>query len=659
MLLIASNAFAQKSPIKIGDADEKDVKATTNVTFPNVEAIVLCHYGNVTYDLNGTDIKLVFEVAKRIKIFKKSAYSYANISIPFWANGSSKQRIGSIKAYTYNYENGVVVKTKLENSAITEKMIGKNRGEVKFSMPNIKEGSVIEYTYEMRSDYWNHVPEWYFQNTVPTLWSEYRAAIPEYFEFVKLSQGFTEFTIDEINNKPKNVVQQINMECETYPNRWIIRNTPPFKDEKFIASVQDNIIKMEFQLSAINNRVTGRKSILETWEKAIKDLMLHDDYGAYLDKKFPDKEIILALIKDKNTPKEKVEAIYNYVKNTFKYNKKNAIYTTKSMKQVFESKTGSSAEINLMLVNMLCEAKLDAYPVLLSTRSHGKVYRQFPIMDKFNYNIVYVRISPEEEILLDATEPMLPMGMLSYQALNGFGLVVKPNTPDKKLFWANLQNSKYAKTSFTALANLKIDENGLVKGEVIERFGGYSAISKRQYVSSKNTTPTTEDEQDDEILIDSVQNKEINKLFFKNLTEIDKPLDGIMEISLSEYTQINDNFIYLTPLLQYTMKENPMKAEARNFPVDYACATEYAYYMNFIIPDGYKVEELPKSLKTKWKDESLKYEYLVSNADNKIQLVSKFTLNRPIFAPQEYKELRSFYAQIISKQEEQIVLKKK
>lgn len=132
-----------------------------------------------------------------------------------------------------------------------------------------------------------------------------------------------------------------------------------------------------------------------------------------------------------------------------------------------------------------------------------------------------------------------------------------------------------------------------------------------------------------------------------------------MPIETSEHSQVNDDFIYFTPLLDYRMKENPLKSESRSFPIDYACATEQSFYMNFTIPEGYKVEELPKPLRIKWTDESIKFEYNINATGNKIQLVSKFILTRPVFEAKEYKELRDMYAQIVAKQEEQIVLKKK
>jgi hypothetical protein len=285
-----------------------------------------------------------------------------------------------------------------------------------------------------------------------------------------------------------------------------------------------------------------------------------------------------------------------------------------------------------------------------------------PNDDKLNYVTVYAKISDTEEVLLDATEPMLGFGMLSYQALNGSGLLMFPNG---KASWIDLQSTAPKMSNITS-ANLNIAPDGLIKGEVADRFGGYEAIRMRrkamreQYAQDEDAEAEPEDEEDkagkekEEEL-----EKKVNQYTFKNLKDLEKPLDGIKTISTNEFSQLNDDFIYVTPLLDYRMKENPLKSETRNFPIDYACPIEQVFYMTYQVPEGYKVEELPKPLRIMWRDGSVKFDYLIANSEDKIQISSKFVLTRAIFKPEEYKMLRDLYAQIVTKQEEQIVLKKK
>lgn len=664
LLVIISQAFAQKDPIKFGEVDEADVKATKYDKFPDAEAIVLCDYGTVSYDVTNTSDKLVAKRVTRIKILKKAAYEQANHTIYYSVNGSNRERYMSIKGYTYNIEDGKVVKTKLEKSAITEKMINKNVGEIKFTMPNVKEGSVIEYTYELNSDFYWHIPVWYFQQEIPVLWSEYRVSIPQYYEFIQLAQIYKDFETKE-NRSTSAVLTGSNTTYKIEIYRWVLKDVSPFKDEPFIASVNDHIMKMEFQLSAINYPSQGYKPFMETWTKMVESLQKSDEHGRYLNKSLPDKTIVATLTANKTTTKDKLVAIYDYVKNNIKYNGRNSLYTKKSIKEVWEKKVGNVAEINLLLVNMLREAGIESHPVLSSTRPHGKIFQQYPIRDKFNYVLAYANIDGKEDILLDATDNMLTAGMLSYQALNGLGLLTQG---DSKYDWVNLQASKSAKITNIVTATLNMDKTGLVEGEITERFGGYEAIRMRRKLS-KDAKVTEEGEEGEvevptELSEEDKQKEEaekakINKFTWKNLEELGKPLDGTKKVEISEFSQVNDDFIYFTPLLDYRMKENPFKNAERNFDIDYACPVEKSFYMNFVIPEGYKVEELPKPVRLKWQDESIKFDYAVTATGDKVQLISKFVLSRPIFKAEEYKALRDLYAQIVAKQEEQIVLKKK
>ena len=58
-------------------------------------------------------------------------------------------------------------------------------------------------------------------------------------------------------------------------------------------------------------------------------------------------------------------------------------FTNKSVKDLLSSKTGNSAEINLFLAGMLNAAGIEAYPVITSTRSNGKIQSDYPFLQPF------------------------------------------------------------------------------------------------------------------------------------------------------------------------------------------------------------------------------------------------------------------------------------
>ena len=84
-----------------------------------------------------------------------------------------------LRAVTYNLENGKVVETKLDvKSNVFKDKIDKNRVVKKFTFPNVKEGSIIEFEYTLVSDFLNNLQPWEFQGAYHRLWSEYNLSLP-------------------------------------------------------------------------------------------------------------------------------------------------------------------------------------------------------------------------------------------------------------------------------------------------------------------------------------------------------------------------------------------------------------------------------------------------------------------------------------------------
>jgi hypothetical protein len=114
----------------------------------------------------------------------------------------------------------------------------------------------------------------------------------------------------------------------------------------------------------------------------------------------------------------------------------------------------------------------------------------------------------------------------------------------------------------------------------------------------------------------------------------------------------------MNPHFTEIIKENPFKAAERFYPVEMPYAKNETYLFNMEIPAGYKVEEIPKSTRVKFNEDEGMFEYIISSADNRIQLRSRIIMNKATFYPEDYQSLRDFYAYIVKKESEQIVLKK-
>ncbi len=105
-----------------------------------------------------------------------------------------------------------------------------------------------------------------------------------------------------------------------------------------------------------------------------------------------------------STPQEKIAAIHQYVCQNVTLGPKRACkYINSSLKKVLDDKKGNSAEINLLMASMLDKAGIEAHPVLISTRDHGFIRQNMPVVSQFNYVLCLAKVG-DKNILLDATD---------------------------------------------------------------------------------------------------------------------------------------------------------------------------------------------------------------------------------------------------------------
>jgi Domain of Unknown Function with PDB structure (DUF3857) len=191
---------AQDAPIKYGKIDMEDLQMKAYSKDTSAEAVVLCDYAESYHHYNNSaGLQMVYERHRRIKILKKSGYDWAThaIVISNSKSSSAKEYVGEIKGATYNLVDGKIVIDKLTKESIFEEKVSENRIQKKISLPNVKEGSIIEYSYSITSDFDHEIRAWEFQKSIPTMWSEYRVMIPDFYKFQIIGQGYEPFAVTE------------------------------------------------------------------------------------------------------------------------------------------------------------------------------------------------------------------------------------------------------------------------------------------------------------------------------------------------------------------------------------------------------------------------------------------------------------------------------
>jgi len=171
----------EKSSVKFGKIAPADF-TITQAYDTGANAVIMADIGASVFEGNIKGwFSLVYKRFRRVKILNKNGFDAARIEIPLYTDGTAEEKLQDLKAVTYNLENGKVVETKLDGASVFKDQLSKKHGLRKFTFPAEKEGSVIEYSYTIHSDFLFNLQPWFFQDEYPCLWSEYQVDIPEFF----------------------------------------------------------------------------------------------------------------------------------------------------------------------------------------------------------------------------------------------------------------------------------------------------------------------------------------------------------------------------------------------------------------------------------------------------------------------------------------------
>ncbi len=640
VLFATSNLEAQRAPMKWEKVDDAYLGAMSFPSDSNAAAIILCDYGVVKFNRNGY---LTFKRHTRIKILNESGYNQGTVSLAYYT-GRNGEDISGVQGRTYNLSpSGKVEKHKMKKDAIFKEKVRDGVERIRFTLPALQPGSVIEYKYEVHSESPFNMPDWTFQHSEPTLWSEFRVDIPQFYEYGMVAQGITFFEVKEDSrfNTP-------SFDGRTF--RWAMKDIPALREEPFMTTREDHVAKMRLQLSAYRQRGV-RDDILGTWPTLATKLMDHPDVGRQIKTHKPIRKQVEAILDTLRVASEtkKMIALYDYIRNTIKWDGIGGVFPNEKPTNVFKARTGDAPSIALTLMSMLKSAGLTTHPVLISTRSHGHVIDMYPLLSQFNYMLTYVE-ADGKSYLLDATDPYRPYTMLPVRALNGRGWLVDQSNNR----WINIaSNTPYHHTlSF----NGTLAADGTLSGTLSSSDGGYSGLLKRHELIDNDSDVETFIKDD---MLGSVgEMVQLENPMVEFQQEAEKPLVSQAHLTLPNAGMAAGDFIYLDHMLFDREDENPLKLEERTFPVDFAYPLAHIYVLNLTIPDGFAVQESPKSMQFSLPRQEGKFKRLVKVEGNQIQARIELRFKKAVFTPREYHALRTFYDRVVAAEAEQIVLKR-
>lgn len=661
LILMANQLFAQD--YKYGKVSKEELEEKYCPLDSSANAAVLYKKRKTFFDYKqDVGFEVVTEIHERIKIYNKEGFDWATKKIDYYNSTQAREKIIGLKATTYNLENSKIIETDLNKKEVFDQESNKYWSEQKFTMPNIKEGCVLEWTYKIISPF-KRIGDLQFQYEIPVKKIEAQIEIPEYFIYNKRYKGYYPIKAKEENkntvinlinksrvgdgySSPSSMptVTQTRIDLITKIESYEVTNIPAIIEEAYVNNLDNYKTGIQYEYAELHWPHEPIKYYATSWENVVKTIYDDYDFSSEIYKSdhfMDDLNLVLAA---SSTDSQKITGILELAKSKIKWNHYNGLSKFNGTKKAYKEGVGNVADINLNLVSMLNKAGFKASPVILSTKSNG--IPLFPTINGFNYVVAAVEID-NNLILLDATEEYSIPNVLPSRVLNWQGRILRENGSSESVV---LTPSKSSETS--SKMSISINDQGAIEGLKRTQFSELYALNYRnKYAKIK---------EDDVILKVEAENGaiEISDFRIANKNEIYKPITEMYKFSSEDLSEKIGDKIYFRPLFFDAMTENPFKLEKRDYPIDYDTPFLVDNKVSIQIPEGYEVESVPENIAIGLRENYGTYRFNIKIEKNVINIYAVLQISTAIFPSTNYEEIKEFYKIIVNKNLEQIVLKK-
>ncbi|MBX2898336.1 MAG: hypothetical protein KF775_01730 [Cyclobacteriaceae bacterium] len=646
-VLILNTAYSQfYHGFEFGKITYDELTMRTYALDTAAEAVVLDEFGEAYFDNDGEN-NLLLEYHVKIKILKTGGLQRANFRVLLRKNGTSKEFLRNVSGITFNFQNGTIKEAALSPRDIRTTALNQARDETNFALPEVRVGSVIEVRYTLESPFIFNFYPWKFQSDIPKVRSEFWARIPANYNYNISLRGFLQLSKNETTLVKDCFTPGANRaDCSL--SKYVINNIPALVDEDFMLARSNFLAGIDYELSEIKRFTGVTTKFTKTWKDVVRELNTDEEFGAQIRKarnlwqKQVEKEVL-----GKSTPREKAQAIYELIKGWYLWNEYYGIVSREGVKKAYDERKGSIASINLSLVAALQQAGLQAEPVILATREAGLPNQLYPIISDFDYVVASV-VLDDEYYLLDASDPLLPFGLLPRKCLNGTGRLIPRKDEDSK--WIDLKPREKDKTQISL--NLKLNGKEFTGEMVITAFG-YDALDKRREIAKAGS-----EEKYREALQKKSSEFEILEFTLENPADLSKPVLEKYKVKLS-LDEPHAGTLYINPFLVERWTVNPFKSNERNYPVDFGAPLESTFMFSLEFPANYVVDEIPASTALALPQNGGRFLCNATHAAGKITVTSIINLTRSVYSSTEYHTLKELFSRIVSMHQSHIVLKHK
>lgn len=647
--------------LKYGKPSKEELSLTSYAPDTTATAIYLFHQGQSDFVYHD-GFQLTTEHWVRIKILKPQGVSYADVSVPYYSptdRDEGQERASDIEGCSYNMENGKCIKTSMKRESISFERINNLYKMLKFSLPAVKEGTVIEYHYKLYSDYFSHIDNWMMQEELPMLYNQYKITIPHVFiynielrgkDYIQVKQRDSSIHATEREGGSVGGVSK-DFTVSAQETTFTSRNLPAIRqDEPYCWCPEDYKVQVSFDLQGTQFTPNEYKPYSQKWEDVDNQLLKPENtqFGKYLSFTNPFRPETKQAYNSEMSFEEKIICAFQILKKKMAWNGRYQLYS-KELEKVIPKGNGSNADLNFILISILKDFGLEAYPVVLSRRSSGMLPYNFPSLQKLNTFIVAIYdINKQKYVFLDGSMDVPALNILPLELSVNKARILSPKVKEEKK-WVNVMALADNKSFMKIEARM---EGNQVKGHRSTILYGQEAVEYQANEKHK---------QDSIVSAPESNASQKNKLTVTNLKVKKQENDWALieeEFDFVLQTDQTDSHLYINPMLFPQLKSNPFIQTERVLPIEFPYPYKFTMLTTLTLPEGYEVEETPQPQVIRTQGDGLQCKYMIQRQGNTISLNYIFYLKEPIFLTEQYKQLQELWAKVIEKNNALIVLKK-
>lgn len=621
----------------------------------DADAIALYDLGDVYYNNeNKNDQFLRFAITsayyQRIKVLTRKGTERAFFDLRgFDYKGES---IFNIKVVAYNLlADGTIKASYLDTASIKIRQTKGVQTSFTFTVPDVKVGTVFEVRYE-KKQYLNYsMPGWQFNLTMPCYVSKLRIGFLDAFDYY-VGQHIKHDSFEVKQERFRSSIPSWYLSLlggEPLPGTMVTfsaYNLPRVEYEPYMNNRFNYIGYLDFQLRGFLPPYASTAPTVKSWQQ-FNLFMLNDSKiaNSITTGGIPAK-LLQPVINNLTDTLDKAKAVFEFVRSNMEYNYVQSIYVRAGINIAWADKKGSSGEINMLLVNALRKAGVNANPMLCGMRAYRNPDKSYPLFSQFITLVALVDYGGKKYIL-DATEKFLPFGQPPYELLDNMGYVLQDaNTT----YWYAITNAGSNTDVVTVKALFTPDR--VLSGTITRNVSNYTAAYYNQY-------STAGDRQGAAKYYYNTQAPAIEIENYNDVIDTTKArYTQTVDFSTKPFTDTSGD-IYISLQSVFTNQLYHFVDSSRISAVDFGYTQKIFTTLQLQLPEGYSIDSLPAPVAIATDDKSITCLFNAELTGNTLQMQVKVDYNESIYEPTQYKAFYQFHQHLYSILNNPVLLHKK